>query len=95
MLEKNKKLEGNTIKDLRNLFGLKIEIDDIEVKDIKIFLFRLRKENKAIKDQIVIDIRNLFEYERAYYKLLRVGNFWSNNYIENESNGDRKQNTIS
>ena len=43
-----KKLEGNTIKDLRNLFGLKIEIDDIAVKDIKI-LFRLRKKIKQLK----------------------------------------------
>ena len=31
------------------------------------------------------DIRTLFE-EDNYYKLIRVGNFWSKNYIEYESN---------
>ena len=36
------------------------------------------------------DIRNLFEHEeeKDYY---RVGNVWSNNYIEYESNGDRNK----
>ena len=38
---------------------------------------------------IIRDIRNLFEHEeeKNYYKLVRVGNFWSNNYFECESNG--------
>ena len=36
---------------------------------------------------------NLFEHEEEekHYKLVRVSNFWSNNYIEYESNGDRNK----
>ena len=38
------------------------------------------------------DIRNIFEnVEKYYHKPGRVGNFWSNNYIEYESNGDRNK----
>ena len=48
-------------------------------------LFRLKKENEAIKDRIIRDIRNLFHHEENYYyKLVRVGNFWSSNYIKYE-----------
>ena len=38
-------------------------------------------------------ITNLFQHEEkeVYYKLARGGNFWSNNYIEYESNGDRNK----
>ena len=47
-------------------------------------------ENKAIKDRILSDIRNLFEYEEEnYYKLARVNNFWSK-YYTYESKDDRK-----
>ena len=47
-------------------------------------LFKLKKEVKTIKDKILSDIRNLFELKNeCYYKLIRVGNFYSNN------NGDR------
>ena len=31
------------------------------------------------------------EEEKSYYKPVRVSNFWSNNYIEYESNGDRNK----
>ena len=46
--------------------------------------FGLKKETKAIKD------KNLFKHEEEenYYKPVRVSNFWSNNYIEYESNDD-------
>ena len=38
------------------------------------------------------DIRYIFRYKKEnYYKPVRVGNFCSNNYIEHESNGDRKK----
>ena len=47
------------------------------------------KENEAIKDRVIRDIRNLFEHEEEHYKLVRIGNFWSSNYIEYESNGNR------
>ena len=62
---------------------------DTTIKDIRNF-FRLEKENKAIKDIILRDIRNLCENEEEelYCKPVRISNFWSNNYIEYESNGD-------
>ena len=52
-------------------------------------MFRREKETKAIKDRILRDIKNFFEHEEEnYYKPVRVNNFWSNNYIEYENNGD-------
>ena len=50
----------------------------------------MKKENKAIKDKVIRYLRNLFEHEEEEncFKPVRVGNFWSNNYIEYESNGD-------
>ena len=71
---------------MRNLFILQKEIDDTTIKDIR-NLFRLKKENKAIKARIIRDISKLFEHEEDYYKPVRAGNIWSNNYIEYESNG--------
>ena len=44
-----------------------------------------------MKDTIVRDMRKLFEKEEDYYKPVRVDNFYSNNYIECESNGDRNK----
>ena len=38
------------------------------------------KENEAIKDRIINDIKNLFEHEKYYYKPLKVGIFYSKNY---------------
>ena len=46
---------------------------------------------KAIKGRIVRDIRSLFEQEEDYYKPVRVGNFYSTNYIKYESNSDRNK----
>ena len=57
-------------------------------------IFRLKKEinDTTVKDRIIRDIRNLFEHEEGdYYKPVRVGNFWSNNYIEYESIDDRNK----
>ena len=71
----DKKLENNIIKE-----RLKREIDDITIKDIR-SLFRLKEENEAIKERVVRNIRNFFEYEEDYYKLIRLGNFWSNNIL--------------
>ena len=55
--------------------------------------FKLEKETNAIKDRILRNIKNLFEHEKeeSYYKPVRVSNFWSNNYIEYESNGERNK----
>ena len=41
-------------------------------------MLTLEKENKAIKDITLRDIRNLFEKEEEE---VRVSNFWSNKYI--------------
>ena len=82
--------EENIIKDIGNLFRLKKELKHTIIKDIKT-LFRLEKETKAIKDRILTGIQNFFDHqeEANYYKPVRASNFWSNNYIEYESNGDR------
>ena len=61
------------------------------IKSIK-NIFILKKENKEIKDRIIRDNRTLFEQEDDYYKPKRVSNFWNNNYIEYENNGDRNKN---
>ena len=67
------------------------KIEENIIRDVR-NLFRLKKENEAIKDRIIRDIRNLFEHEEEdYYKPVRAGNFWSNNYIQYESNGDRNK----
>ena len=53
-----------------------------------------KKKTKAIKDRILRDIKNLFKHEKQeenYYKPVRVSNFWRNNYIEYESNGNRSR----
>ena len=70
--------------------NLRLEEENV-IKDIR-NLFRLEKETKGIENRIFRDIKNLFEYEEAnYYKTVRVNNFWSNNYIEFESSGDRNK----
>ena len=44
---------------------------------------------------MVRNIKNLFEYEKKeenYYKAVRIwSNFWSNNYIEYKSDGDKNR----
>ena len=86
-------MEENIIKDVTNLFRLnKIEkeTNDAAIKGIR-NLLRLKKENKAFKDRMITDIRNHLKYkEEEYQKSVKVGNFWSNNYIEYKSQGKRK-----
>ena len=43
-----------------------------------------RRRSKMIKDNIIRDIRILFEQGKKedYYESKRVSNFWNNNYIE-------------
>ena len=71
--------------------SLNLEEENI-MKEIR-NLFRLEKRTNANKDGILTDIKNLSEHEKEenYYKPVRVSNFWSNNYIENESNSDRNK----
>ena len=69
-LDKKKKIEKNKDRILRDIRQV----------------FRLGKENKAIKDIILTNIRNLLENEQEekFYKPVCVRNFWSNNNIEYE-----------
>ena len=58
-------------------------------------LFRLEKGTKAIKDRIIRDIKNPFEYEEEdYYKPVVTNNFQSNNYIESKIIGKRKTRSV-
>ena len=46
---------------------------------------------RLTEDRIIRDIRTLFEQqEEDYYKPKRINNFWNNNNIEYESNGEKK-----
>ena len=83
-MENPRSEEEKIIKDIRNLFRQKQEQNDVAIKDIR-NLFRLKKKVKGIKDTVLRNIKNLFEYENkeeSYYKQVRVHSFWSNNYIE-------------
>ena len=71
------------IKKSKTILQLRMEISfqnkretyDTTIKDIR-NLFKLKKENEALKDRIIRNIRNLFEQE-DYYKPVRVCSFWS------------------
>ena len=82
------------IEDIRNHFRLKKEENETAIKD-KGNLFRVKKkEIKAIKDIVLRNIKNYFKYKKQEgncYKLARVCNVWSNNYIEYKSNGDQNR----
>ena len=84
--------EQKIIKDVKNLFTLKKELNYTAIKDIR-NLFRLKKETNAIKDRILRDSKNLSEHEEEEndHKPVRVRSFWSNNYIEGKSNNDRNK----
>ena len=78
-LAKDKRIEGNLIKNVRSLLRLKKERDENTVKD-KTNLFRLRKKTETTKEKTVRDIRNLFELENEpenFYKPVEVANFIS------------------
>ena len=91
--EEYRYIEENIIRDERKIFRLRKLKKNPKKHDATIEgitnLFWLKKENKAIKCRILRSIRNLFEHE-DYYKPVRIGNFWSNSYIECKSKGDWK-----
>ena len=85
--------EENMIKDIRNLFRFKTELNYTAIKDIR-NLFRLEKVTEAIKDRILGDIKNLFEHEKEdenYYKTVRVSNDGRGVRNSDTSNGDRNK----
>ena len=62
-------------------------------KDIRNF-FRLKQEIKVIKNTVLRNIKNFFEYEKEevnYYKPVIVNNFWNNNCIEYKSSSDKNK----
>ena len=63
--EKDKKIKYKIIKDVGSFFKLKKEKDDMTVIRN---LFRLIKENGAIKDRIIRDIRNFLIIKRKIIK---------------------------
>ena len=81
------------IKDIKNHSRLKKNraTKNRVIGDIR-NLFRPKK-NKEIKNGVIRDIRSLFEHEEEgnCHKLIRVGSFWSINYIEYESNFERNK----
>ena len=80
-----RKRKDTIIKDIKNIFRRRKEIDNSTIKDIT-----KKKENETIKDRIIRDIKSLFEQENDYYKPIRVGNLWNDSFIEYESNSDKK-----
>ena len=58
MIENPRPEEENLIKDMRNLFRLKQELNYTAIKDTR-NLFR-QKKTKAIKDRILRDFKNIF-----------------------------------
>ena len=90
MMENPRPEEEKIIKDIKNLFRLKKELNYTAIKDKK-NLVRREQETKEINCRILRDVKNLFEHEEEeekYYKPVRVNTFWCNNYIEYKSNSD-------
>ena len=57
------------------------------MKDISLYGL---KNKKGINDKVLRDIRTLYESDKEDdYKPIRIGNAFSSNYIEYESNGDK------
>ena len=46
----------------------------------------------SIKEKVIFGIMMTLNKEEDYYESKRVRNFWNNNYIEYESNGDKNRN---
>ena len=79
-VKKTKAIRDNykMLKSIRNLFRIEKGkgINDKSLKDIN--------------DKILRDIRTLYESDKEdYYKPIRIGNAFSSNCTENESNGDK------
>ena len=48
---------------------------------------QLRRQNAQ-----KINLKTIFQEQDEYYKQIKVGNYWSKNYIEYESSGDKNKN---
>ena len=67
-------------------------IKEIIIGDIWTLFEAKEHKERLVKDRIVTDIRTFFEQQEDFCKPERVNNFWNNNYIEYESNGDKDRN---
>ena len=86
--EKNPKILRDQLKDKINRYVWALFKTEEEKEERK----KKKRNERIIKDRIIRDIRTFFEQEEVYYELKRVINFWNNNCIECESNGDKNRN---
>ena len=83
-----KKNDDIVCRDIRTIF--KAEEEKEEIKRLEKLERKKEHIERLIKDRIIRDIRSRFEQqEEDYSNPKSVSNFWNNNYIEYESNGDR------
>ena len=87
-IKKHKKDKNKTKKETNKKTKNEKESRGDIIKNMRRSLFKPKKQNKPTKDEKISDIRNVEDC----YKLLRVDNFYSNNYIEYESNCDTDKN---
>ena len=59
--DQKSKIRRKIIKDVRNIFRLKKEQNKTAIKDKRTF-FRLKQEIKVIKNIVLRNIKNLFQY---------------------------------
>ena len=62
---------------------------DEPIKGIRYFYKPKKKKDNGIKGEVLRYIRTLFEPEKDYYKPVKIGNAFDDNFIEYESNGDK------
>ena len=80
--------EEKIIKDIRDLFRLKEELNYTPIKDIR-NLFRQEKETKTVKDRRVSSQVISSQQKLVSFGVTIILNiFWSNNYIEYKNNGN-------
>ena len=85
--ENKDKIKDKLFRDIETLFETKKE------KKKRQELEKKKKYNeRLIKDKTIRDIRTLLEQEEKYYKSKSKINFWNNNCIEYENNGDKNRN---
>ena len=81
------KLKDKIIRDTWTLY--ETEEEKKERKELE----KKKEHNERLnKDGIIRDIRIHFEQEGDYYEPKRVNNFWKNNCMGYESNGDKNRN---
>ena len=80
---------GRTLNKTKLFVSIKMP-NSTPIEHIRI-LSRLKKENNAIKYKMIRDIRTLFASTEEYYEPVRLGNAFSNNYVEYKNNNDKNK----